>query len=87
MLPKHHNLKEPFRNDGKNVRLGLSDNRKQVSGSKKRLMVPFICSDFEQIVQKKTNEAISTHSTRRPLLSLPAPTKIENVSIQMAPIQ
>ena len=53
MLPKHHNLKEPFRNDGKNVRLGLSDNRKQVSGSKKRLMVPFICSDFEQIVQKK----------------------------------
>ena len=31
MLPGHHNLWKPPRNDGKNVRVGLPDNYKQVS--------------------------------------------------------
>ena len=51
MFPEHYDLWEPPRDNGENVRLGLTDNRKQIPGSQKRLVVLFVESDHEQLVQ------------------------------------
>lgn len=47
VLPGHHDLRQLPKDDVKDVGLGLPDNRKQISGRKERLVVPFIGSDFE----------------------------------------
>ena len=51
MFPEHYDLWEPPRDNGENVRLGLTDNRKQILGSQKRLVVLFVESYHEQLVQ------------------------------------
>lgn len=47
MLPGHHDLRQPPRDDVEDVRLGLLNNRKQILGRNEHLVVPFVGSDFE----------------------------------------
>lgn len=47
VLPGCHDLRQTFRDDVEDVRLGLPDNRKQIPGRKERLVVSFASGDFE----------------------------------------
>lgn len=47
VLPRYHNLRQPPKDDVEHIRLGLSDNRKQILGRKEHVVVSFTGDDFE----------------------------------------
>ena len=64
----HHNLRQPPRNDGEDVWLGLPDNRKQVPGRDESLVVSFTGNDLEQLVQTNKRSLLHPLDQTTPLI-------------------